>query len=411
MSKQKVSWGVGMCLLDGPLTLEQLKAGIEGSPFVTSFTPGPVRRLPRHQRRAERLSEDLAELMRAGWVVRKGERYALTPLGRAEVGKVAQNARSMMETTSRKLRALLQPAAASKVTLAVQAVLALIKLPAGLLSGSIGLLNDSVDTLLDLLSSLLVYLGVRYNREHLISVLLVVSMLLTGGFTMYEAAHRFFVPYVPKVDWFPFAAAVLSALAGLGMWTYQRYVGLHSSSMAFIAESVDARNHVIVSLGVTAGLVASLLRFGLLDMLVGLAVAVLILWSAVGLALDLLRASPEKPVDMSRYGFWLQGVYEQRREAYLRAWMLSLVEDGEALTRRELAALIRQAVDFREDPWLKSVGLDRQLVSDAVIEASLEELFSGGWVSDHEPLALSSKGEGYLKREFRHHRQRFAHTI
>jgi len=316
-----------------------------------------------------------------------------------------------METAGRKLRALEEPVVASKVTLAVQSLLALVKLPAGLLSGSVGLLNDSFDTLLDLLSSLLVYLGVRYNRERLISTLLVVSMLVTGGFTLFEAVRRFFVPYLPKVDWFPFAAAGLSALTGLGLSTYQRYVGLHSGSMAFIAESIDARNHVIVSLGVTAGLVASLLRFSLLDMLVGLAVAVLILWSAVGLALDLLRASPEKPVDLSRYGFWLQGVYEQRREAYLRGWMLALIEGGEARTRSELAGCIRQAVDFRENPWLESVGLDWRLVSDAVIEASLDELFSGGWVSDHEPLALSPKGEEYVRREFRDHRQRFAPTI
>lgn len=49
---------------------------------------------------------------------------------------------------------------------------------------------------------------------------------------------------------------------------------LQNGLMAFIAESVDSRNHVIVALAVTAGLAASLLRFGLLDMLVGLAVAV-----------------------------------------------------------------------------------------------------------------------------------------
>lgn len=40
--------------------------------------------------------------------------------------------------------------------------------------------------------------------------------------------------------------------------------------MAFITESVDSRNHMIAALGVTAGLVASVLHFGWLDMLVGL---------------------------------------------------------------------------------------------------------------------------------------------
>jgi hypothetical protein len=220
--------------------------------------------------------------------------------------------------------------------------------------------------------------------------------------------HRFLAPYVPKVDWFPFVAAVLSALAGLVLWTYQRYIGLQNELMAFIAESVDSRNHVIVALAVTAGLVASLLHFGLLDMLVGLVVAVLILCSAIELAVDLVRSSTNGQVDLSRYGFWLEHVYEQGREAYLRDWMLSMVDRREVRTRDELAAHIRQAVDFQDNPWLKSVGLNRQLLADSVIEQGLGELFSGGWVIDQEPLILSPRGKEYVERQSRRHRRRFA---
>jgi hypothetical protein len=408
MLTQKVSRGVAMCLLGGPLTLEGIKAGVESSPFATSLRPGPGRKEVRDRRRAIKLSDGLTELIRAGWVVQQEECFALTPLGRTEAGRAAEEVRTSINAASRTLRALVQPEAASKVTLAVQVILAAIKLPAGLLSGSVGLLNDSADTILDLLSSLLVYLGIRFDSERLVSILLVVFMLATGGFTLFEAVSRFLVPSVPQVDWFPFVAAVLSALAGLVLWTYQRYVGLHSNLMAFIAESVDSRNHVIVALGVTAGLAASLLHFSLLDMLVGLAVAVLILWSAVELAIELVRSSPEKPVDLSHYGFWLQGVYEHGREAYLRGLMLSLIHYHEVRTREELAARIRQAVDLRDNPWLKPVGLDRQLVADPILEQSLNELFSGGWVVDQEALVLSERGKEYLKRRSQRKNARLA---
>jgi hypothetical protein len=68
------------------------------------------------------------------------------------------------------------------------------------------------------------------------------------------------------------SAVILFALVCLLLWVYQRFVGLRSGSLALIAQSVDSRNHVIVAASVTAGLVASLLRFGLLDTFVGLAV-------------------------------------------------------------------------------------------------------------------------------------------
>jgi Co/Zn/Cd efflux system component len=292
---------------------------------------------------------------------------------------------------------------ASKVTLIIQVILALIKLPAGLLSGSVGLLNDSADTILDLLSSLLVCYGIRFNKERLVSILLVVFMLGTGSFTLFEAIRRMLTPYVPKVDWFPFAVAVLSALAGLVLWTYQRYVGIHSGLMAFITESVDSRNHVIVALSVTAGLTASLLRFGLLDMLVGLVVAILILWSAIELAADLVRSSGDKEVNLSHYRFWLQDVYEHLRNAHLKDWMLYLVDRQEVQTIGDVMDRARQAFDFRNNPWMKLIGLDWQFANDLVIEQNLNELISRGLLVDQEPLIISSEGKKHLKLQNKSH--------
>jgi Co/Zn/Cd efflux system component len=405
MAKIKIPWGVGMCLLDGPLSLPELKTSILTAPFDSTLQPGRGKMPARHRRLLQNLDGNLAELMNIGWVVQQDDLYALTPLGRDEIGKITLDARSKIETASQAFQSLMQPATASKVTLIIQIMLAVIKLPAGILSGSVGLLNDSFDTILDLFSSLLVYLGIRFNRERLASIVLVIFMLLTGGLTLYEAIHRLFVPFVPNVDLFPFAAAVLSALSGLILWTYLRYVGLKYNLMAFIAESVDARNHIIVSLGVTAGLVASLLHFGWLDMLVGLAVAILILWSAIGLVSELLHSSAEKPVDLSHYGLWLQSVYQNRREHYLRNLMLSLVKNGEAKTREELVLKIRKATDLRENSPLKSVGLNRRLLEDEVIEYNLNELISHEWLVDGETIALSTKGKEYLAREMQRHRR------
>jgi Co/Zn/Cd efflux system component len=404
--RSKGLWGVCVYLLDGPLTIEQIKTRYGNAPFPLSQQPSFYATGRWNRRALERLPEDLAGLLKAGWVIQEGDRFALTEYGREQVNRIIRNASTSSEWAIRKLRSLFQPEVASKVTLIVQVILALIKLPAGLLSGSVGLLNDSADTILDVLSGLLVYFGIRFNKERLVSILLVVFMLGTGGFTLYEAVERVLTPYVPKVDWFPFAVAILSALAGLILWTYQRYVGIHSGLMAFIAESVDSRNHMIVALSVTAGLTASLLRFGLLDMLVGLVVAILILWSAIQLVVDLLRSSADEKVDLSHYGFWLLNVYEHFRDTHLREWMLYLVDHGEVQTRDDLVDRAHQAFDFRNNPWMKLVGLDRQFANDAAIEQSLDELFSHGWVLNQEPLILSYEGKEYLKRQSKRRRGR-----
>ena len=403
---REVRWGACVYLLDGPLTLEQIKTCYGNAPFPMSQQPTFYTKGRWNKRGLERLPDDLAGLLKAGWVIQVGEQFALTEQGREQVNRTLEQAKTSSEWVIRKLRSLFQPEVASKVTLVIQIILALIKLPAGLLSGSVGLLNDAADTILDLLSSLLVYFGIRFNKERLVSILLVVFMLGTGAFTLYEAVMRILSPYVPEVDWFPFAAAILSALAGLVLWIYQRYIGIQSGLMAFIAESVDSRNHVIVALSVTAGLAGALLRFGLLDMLVGLAVAILILWSAIQLVIDLLRSSSDEKVDLSRYGFWLSDVYEHFRDTHLKEWMLYLVDQREVQTRADLVEHVHQAFDFRDNQWMKMVGLDRQFASETEIEHILDELFSQGWVVNQEPLLISQKGKKYLKRQSRHRRMR-----
>ena len=394
-----IHWGACVYLLNGPKTMEQLRTAHENAPFPIAQPYRFYAAGKWNQRSLEKLPADLSDLLGVGWVTQEGDLFGLTDEGRKQVGQILKNASSATKWTLQKMRSLFRPDVASKVTLIIQVILASIKLPAGLLSGSIGLLNDSADTLLDLLSSLLVYLGIRFNKERLVSILLVTFMMGTGGFTLYEAVRRFFTPNTPKVDWFPFAAAILSALAGLFLWTYQRYVGIHSGLMAFITESVDSRNHIIVALSVTAGLAASLLHFGSLDMIVGLMVAVLILWSAIQLLIDLVRSSADDKVVLSHYGFWLLSAYQHLRNDHLKRWMLTLVDRQEVQTRSELMERARQAFDYRDNLWMSMMGLDRQFASDPVIVENLDKLFSNGWLEDQSPLMLSHKGKKYLQRK------------
>lgn len=383
---------VAGALLDGPRTLNEISEH-----FFSYLRFIGLFQMTERRARAQTasISEKLEALLALRWVVREGERYALTPLGREEVEKRL----SELGETGTAIRQFLQPEAVSKVTLGVHFGLAALKLPAGLVSGSVGLLNDAIDTFLDGISSVLVYLGLRFDKERAVNIVLVVFMLGTGGLTLYEAVRRFFVPSEPEVDWFAFLATLLSAVFCLGLWAYQRYVGMRSGHFALITQSVDSRNHVIVAAGVAVGLVASLLRTPLLDTLVGLAVALLILRSAVDLAVEIVRSTGEEGVDLSRYEFGLAGQYEQFRQAQLRDWMLYLVEDQGVETRAELVARARQALDFDRIPAVQAMGLaQRQSQADEMIQRSLGELFEHGWLTGEQRLGVTAQGREHLRR-------------
>ena len=341
------------------------------------------------------MKERLKVSVKRGWVTREGDRYTLTPQGREEV----DNRLSELSETGASLRRSLQPQTVSKVTLGAHLGLAALKLPAGVLSGSVALINDAVDTLLDALSSLLVYVGIRSNKERAVNVVLVLLMLATGSFTFYEAVRRFFVPFELTVDWLAFLAAILSAPVCLMLWAYQRYVGLHSGVMALITQSIDSRNHVIVAIGVIAGLVAAYLQFTLLDTLVGLAIALLILKSALELALETIRSFGEDEIDLSRFEFGIAAQYEQFRQAQLSDWMLYLVDKQGIEVRPDLVDRAREALQFNSIMAMRAMGIPRRRPDiDGLIERSLADLKESGRLTGEERLVVTEVGKKRLQQ-------------
>jgi len=386
---------IAICLSDGPRTLVEIEKQFISFPrrfglFIELFDQESIE----HGDLTQSLLSDLEKMEETGWIERQEERYALTSLG---LQKAAERLAGLRKA-ERLGNKLMQPQTVSQVSLGTHLGLAALKLPAGLLSGSVGLINDAADTLLDGLASLLVYAGLRLNRERAVNVVLVLLMLGTGGLTFSEAVHRFFTPFEPEVDWFAFLAAALSALVCLALWGYQRYVGLRSGSVALITQSVDSRNHVIVALSVTAGLIASLLRFSLLDTLVGLAVAILILKSAVELGIETICSLREGTVDLSRYGMGIMERYTQFRQAQLRDWMLYLVEKEKVLTQAKLRARACQALDFGDNPALRGLGLDQPSEASELVEQGLQELYERGWLVGNERLSVTDAGREHLVR-------------
>jgi len=389
-------------LLDGPRALPEIEQQFRGFIQRLGFFP-PLNddRSDPPDHFALELREDMDRLLKLGWIARQGELYALTEAGQAQADKALSEVRQTVGW----VRKMMQPEMVSQVAVGAHLGLAALKLPAALLSGSVGLLNDAADTLLDGLASLLVYAGLRFDKERAVNVVLVLLMLGTGSLTLYEAAQRFFVPFKPEVDGFTFAAAMVSALVCAGLWAYQRYVGTRSGSVTLITQSVDSRNHVIVAIGVTAGLIASLLQFGLLDTLVGFAVALLILKSAVELAIESFRSLGQPEADLARPTMGLVEKYEQFRQKQLRDWMLYLVEQHKAPTRAELIAQARKALDYGDNRLLGELGLEREPRADEIIERSLADLFERGWIQGQERIDITAEGKQRLQGQMRRGRR------
>ena len=129
-----------------------------------------------------------------------------------------------VEQMQGRLERLATPQNTSKLTLVGHLLLVSVKLPAGILSGSVGLLNDALDTLLDGVSSLSVYWSLRADQERLVSRMLVLFILVTGLFNLFQAVRRTNMEEPVDADWFAFAATLASAVVCALLRLVQRFI-------------------------------------------------------------------------------------------------------------------------------------------------------------------------------------------
>lgn len=93
---------------------------------------------------------------------------------------------------------------------------------------------------------------------------------------------------------------------------------MKSGNVSLITQSIDSRNHVIVAIGVIAGLVSSLLNFILLDSVIGFIIAVVILKSAVELLIEINKTRSDREVDLTKYKIFFADSYENIRKKQIK---------------------------------------------------------------------------------------------
>ena len=216
-----------------------------------------------------------------------------------------------------------QGSLAGAVGIGVNILLFVIKLMAGLLSGSVAIMADAVNNLTDSGSSIIMLVGFRLSakpadREHpfgharieyLCGVIVSFIVLFLG----LELGRTSFMKILSpeRAEFGPVALGVLviSILIKLWLCLFYTRVGKRIDSQSLLATASDSRNDVISTLVVLLGALITRLTSLDLDGFLGLMVAAFIIVSGVKLIMEtadpLLGPAPKKEL--------VQGIYEKIR--------------------------------------------------------------------------------------------------
>jgi len=199
-------------------------------------------------------------------------------------------------------------------------LLFLAKLVMGLVIGSVSVVADAVNNLSDAASSVVALLGFRLAKrpadedhpygharyEYLSALVVSMVIMLLGAELARSSVQKIFAPQEPEFSLF--TLLILAGSIGVKLWMWRFYTNLGSriDSGVLLAAGTDSRNDCIATFGVLVGCLAAWLLKIPADGWIGLAVALFILWSGIGIARETVstllgrKADPDLVKKISR---------------------------------------------------------------------------------------------------------------
>lgn len=192
--------------------------------------------------------------------------------------------------------------AASYVSIAGNALLSVAKIVTGAVSGSFAVLGDGIDSASDVAVSVVMIVAAKvmgrspnkkyvygYAKAESIATKILSMLIFFAGAEMFISAVESLFRHEEKV--MPGMAAVyvtlFSIVCKLLLSLYQTKVGRRTGSSMLVANGVNMRNDVIISLSVLAGLFFSLvLEMPVLDSVTALLVSCFIIRSSIRIFMD-----------------------------------------------------------------------------------------------------------------------------
>lgn len=190
----------------------------------------------------------------------------------------------------------------SWVSVLGNAVLSLLKVIVGVLSGSLAVLSDGLDSASDVITSLVILIATpiinrppnskyaygQEKAENVASTILSFVIFFMGCQMFYTAVSKIWKNEATEMPSMIAIWVTIASIVGklLLAW-YQFYQGRRVDSSMLRANAINMRNDVIISLGVLLGLACTfLLEMPVLDPIIALLIGIYIIWSAIGIFRD-----------------------------------------------------------------------------------------------------------------------------
>lgn len=333
-------------------------------------------------------------------------KYELTKKGKME----AEKFRKSMEQVSSILENQLNPKAAARNTILFDLLSAIIKLSAGIFSGSVGLIADGADAAMDIASDSMVWIGIKFKKELMGTVIIVLMMFVTASSLGYESITKIIAVMNGTIQpiSIPYFIILIEAVALITagiLYFYQRYVGKSYGSLALISQSFDSKNHVYVAAAVIIGVIFSIFGIHFVDALIGAFVAFRIFLYGYGLAREVISTIRGVKTDFSKYEMPFEAQSHLSKLETFKIWILYSIKENNLNTKPELInslertfhpEYIPKSYDFRFNHLGQPFDFEEEF--DNLIEPLIDKKFL---IKKNDQFFLTEKGKDHVDKTFK----------
>jgi len=336
----------------------------------------------------------------------KENKYELTEKGREEAERSAKD----MEKAAIYTRdQLLSPTAAARNTVIADFFLAVMKLLAGFFSASVGLVADGADAAIDTVSASVVWVGIKFKKEFLGTLIIISMMFITAISVGYESVTKIIdaiTATIPPISmpYLVIAVEGIALVAAAILHFYQRYVGKSNGNLALISQSIDSKNHIYVAAAVIIGAISSVFGICFVDALIGAFVASRILIDGFGLSKEAFHSIKGEETDFSKYGIPFERHWHLSKLETFRTWVLYSIKEDGLNTKEELVNSLESVFKPNYTPipgksrYGFGEGFDFEREFDSIIKPLLEEGFI---IKKGRNFILTEDGKRRIDRTFK----------
>jgi hypothetical protein len=143
----------------------------------------------------------------------------------------------------------------------------------------------------------IIALSLKYKRDRLGAIAIMIFMLFSGTILGYNAFLRLIVAEEMNVTFWGYIVATLSIAMNYCLIWYKTIVGRMTGNLALVSDAKEDQTHIRIGVGVMIGLFFAEFQIYVIDSIVAILIGLVIIWEGIEALREIMEAGDDLSVD------------------------------------------------------------------------------------------------------------------